>query len=149
MMTSDRPLSYWIAVARMGFQDDFNRLFEELGISQAELARRLPSHPGRPVSEAYVSKFLNGTAGNYELKTMAKWARAVGGVVQVRVIKEDGEVVRVVDYETARTWDEKQATPAPESLSTNDKVVNLSDYRKERFEKVEVRVTSQGEQTYG
>jgi len=60
------------------------------------------------VSEAYASKLLNGTAGNYELKTMVKWARAVGGIVQVRVIKEEGEVVRVVDYETAGEIDDKR-----------------------------------------
>jgi len=77
----EEPLSYWVTVARMGFEDDFHRLFEELGISQAELAKRLPA------SEAYVSRFLNGIAGNCNLQTMTKWARAVGGVVQVRVIK--------------------------------------------------------------
>jgi transcriptional regulator with XRE-family HTH domain len=88
----------------MGFEDDFNRLFEALDIPQAELAARLG------VSPEYVSKVLNGRAGNYELKTMAKWARAVGGIVQVRVIKEHGEAVRIVDYETARTIDAKADT---------------------------------------
>ena len=95
----EEPLSYWVAVARIGFEDDFHRLFEDLGISQAELARRIPA------SEAYVSRFLNGSRGNYSLETMAKWARAVGGVVQVRILKEEGEAVRVVDYETARAVD--------------------------------------------
>lgn len=99
----DEPLSYWVAVARMGFDDDLHRLFEELGIPQAELAKRVS------VSEAYASKFLNGAAGNYELGTMAKWARAVGGVLQVRITKEDGEVLRVVDYEMARALDDRHA----------------------------------------
>lgn len=108
----DEPLSYWVSVARMGFEDDFNRLFEELDISQAQLAKRV----NPPVSEAYVSKLLKGTAGNYELHTMAKWARAVGGIVQIRIIKEDGEVVRVVDYETAGVLDDLKAADASEDI---------------------------------
>jgi len=125
---SDEPLSYWVAVARMGFEDDFHRLFDELGISQAELARRIP------VSEAYASKFLNGTTGNYELGTMVKWARAVGGIVQVRVIKEEGETVRIVDYETARELDDKQAAaePPPHVLA---EVVDIADYLPDAGEK--------------
>ena len=27
----EEPLSYWVATARIGFEDDFHRLFEELG----------------------------------------------------------------------------------------------------------------------
>ena len=99
-MTKDRPLSYWVSVARMGFENDFNRLFDELGISRAELANRVDSSP------AYVSKVLNGTAANFQLSTMAKWARAIGAVVQIRVVQEGKEVVRVVDYETARMLDD-------------------------------------------
>jgi transcriptional regulator with XRE-family HTH domain len=115
----EEPLSYWVAVARMGFEDDFHRLFEELGISQAELARRIPA------SEAYVSRFLNGQRGNYELQTMTKWARAVGGVVQVRVIKEEGEAVRIVDYETARKLDSLSLQRPSESSQSMASVVNL------------------------
>jgi transcriptional regulator with XRE-family HTH domain len=139
----EEPLSYWVAVARMGFEDDFHRLFEELGISQAELAKRLPA------SEAYVSRFLNGIAGNCNLQTMTKWARAVGGVVQVRVIKEDGEAVRVVDYETARALDERQATATASSTATANKVVQLEEYRKERFERVSSLVSSKAEWNHG
>lgn len=139
----EEPLSYWIAVARMGFEDDFHRLYEELGISQAELAKRIPA------SEAYVSRILNGSKGNYNLQTMAKWARAVGGVVQVRVIKEEGEAVRVVDYETARALDERQVTGAAYSTATSNKVVQLEDYRKERFERVLTVVSSESERNHG
>ncbi len=139
----EEPLSYWVAVARMGFEDDFHRLFEELEISQAELARRIPA------SEAYVSRFLNGRAGNYNLQTMAKWARAVGGVVQVRVIKEEGEAVRVVDYETAHALDEGQAAAVANSTEIANKVVQLETYRKERFERVSTMVSSEAKSSHG
>jgi transcriptional regulator with XRE-family HTH domain len=121
-MMPEEPLSYWVSVARIGFEDDFNRLFEELDISQAELARKV----NPPVSEAYVSKLLNGTAGNYELKTMVKWARVVGGVVQVRIIKEEGEVVRVVDYETAQELDDKRMIESSDQVLAD--IVDIRDY---------------------
>lgn len=102
MTEKDRPLSYWISVARMGFENDFNRLFDELDISRAELAKRVGSSP------AYVSKLLNGAAGNFQLSTMAKWARAIGAIVQIRLIKEGREAVRVVDYATASALDDRR-----------------------------------------
>jgi transcriptional regulator with XRE-family HTH domain len=97
----DRPLSYWITVARLSFENDFHRVFDDLGISRADLAERLG------VTPPYISKVLNGTAGNYQLETMTKWARAIGAILQIRLIK-DGEVVRVVDYETAKALEEKE-----------------------------------------
>lgn len=127
----DEPLAYWVDLARMGFEDDFARLFDDLGITQAELANRLG------VSPEYVSKVLNGRAGNYELKTMAKWARAVAGIVQIRVIKEHGEAVRIVDYETARELDER-AVAQQTSTSASEKVVSLDLYRQERFRRLNV-----------
>jgi transcriptional regulator with XRE-family HTH domain len=98
----------------MGFENDFHRILEDLGISRAELAERVGASP------AYVSKVLNGTAGNFQLTTMAKWARAVGAVLQIRLIREGQEVVRVVDYETAGALDDAQGedlhpVPAQES----------------------------------
>ncbi len=96
----DRPLSYWVAVARMGFENDFQRLFDKAGMSRTELARRLNT------TLAYVSKFLNSPAGNYQLETMAKWARAIDAIVQIRLVNEKDEVVRVVDYTTAAMLDE-------------------------------------------
>jgi transcriptional regulator with XRE-family HTH domain len=102
----------------MGFEDDFNRIFDELGISRTDLAERLDSSP------AYVSKVLNGTAGNFQLSTMAKLARAIGAIVQIRLIIEGKEAVRVVDYETAGQLD----TPH-RSLATQTNVVNLESFK--------------------
>ena len=111
---TDEPPSYWVAVARMGFDDDFNRIFDDLGISRAELAKRMGCTP------AYVSKVLNGATGNYQLETMAKWARAIGAIVQIRLIKEGKEVVRVVDYETAGALDDNRvAAESSEPLRSN------------------------------
>src|SRR5215218_4293344 len=103
----DQPLSYWTAVARMGFEEDFNRLFDELGLSRTELAERIGATP------AYISKLLNGRTGNFQLETMTKLARAIDAILQIRLIKEDGEVVRVVDYETARALDHSQMASLP------------------------------------
>ncbi len=123
MTADDRPLSYWIAVARMGFENDFNRIFDDLGISQVELAKRIGSTP------AYISKVLNGTDGNYELGTMAKWARAIGAILQIRLIKEDREAVRVVDYETAGAIDDmlhsKAQSSAPDVAVSNLLIANF------------------------
>lgn len=117
---ADQPLSYWIAVARMSFEDDFHRLFNELGISRKELAERLGATP------AYVSKILNARNGNFQLETLAKLARSIEAILQIRLIKEEGEVVRIVDYETAGKLDDLssaslEATPAPKGA----KVLNF------------------------
>jgi transcriptional regulator with XRE-family HTH domain len=105
----EHPLSYWVSLARMGFENDFHRLFDELGISRAELAKRLGTSP------EYVTKVLNGSAGNFQLSTMAKWARALGAIVQIRLIKEGEEVVRVVDYETAAELDDRRVEQKEET----------------------------------
>ena len=97
----ERSIAYWVAVARMGFENDFNRISDDLKIQRADLAARMGT------SAAYVSKVLNGTAGNFQLSTMVKWARAIGAIVQVRLIKEGKEVVRVLDYETAGALDDE------------------------------------------
>lgn len=128
----DQPLSYWMAVARMGFEEDFNRLFDELGLSRTELAERIGTTP------AYISKILNGGAGNFQLETMTKLARAIDAILQVRLIKGDGEVVRVVDYETARALDNSQMTSSPpdsqEAKHSSDTLLRpisyIDDYRR-------------------
>lgn len=99
----DRPLSHWTAVARMGFERDFHRIFTDLGMKRSELARRIGA------SAPYVSKILNAEHGNFQLETMCKLARAIGAIVQVRLVKEGSEAVRVVDYETAAELDDATA----------------------------------------
>lgn len=127
---TEQPLSYWMAVARMGFEDDFSRLFENLGISRAELAERLGASP------AYVSKILNGRNGNFQLETMAKLARAIGAIVQVRLIKESGEVVRVVDYDTAAALDDRRidiAEAQNNPLRVLAQVVPIQQYQRRKI----------------
>lgn len=78
MSERDEPLSYWLTAARMGFEDDVARL--------------------APTREAEAATCAT-------LESMAELARSVGGILQIRVIKEEGEVLRVVDYEAARLLD--------------------------------------------
>jgi len=112
-VNAEHPLSYWVTLASMGFENDFHRLFNELGISRVELSKRIGTSP------EYVTKVLNGAAGNFQLSTMAKWARALGAIVQVRLIKEGEEVVRVVDYETAGELDDRSAEQKEQPPSDN------------------------------
>jgi transcriptional regulator with XRE-family HTH domain len=90
MTVSDRPLSYWITLARMGFEEDLARLMGKKDISRSELARKVG------VSPQFITKVLNGT-NNYTLATMAKLARGIAAVLEVRLADEGSEVVRVVD----------------------------------------------------
>jgi len=117
-MRRSRPLSYWVTVARNGFLNDLNRIFDSRGMSQAKLAREMA------VSEPYVSQMLNGEKRNLQIETMVKWARAVGAIVQIALVKEGEEVMRVVDYDTAAVIDgvrEEQA-PAVRSESASGSV---------------------------
>lgn len=130
----------------MGFEEDFNRLFDELGLSRTELAERIGATP------AYISKLLNGRLGNFQLETMTKLARAIDAILQIRLIKEDGEVVRVVDYETAQALDHSQMASLPpdsrkaeNSSDTSLRPISyIDDYRRSSGnERVETRSVSQ------
>lgn len=76
----ERPLSYWMAVARMPFEEDYYRI------------------SGRSVS----------LPQNPTLEKMVALARSVGGIVQVRIIRDGSEVTRIVDYETAADLDDRE-----------------------------------------
>jgi len=106
----------------MGFEDDLNRIFDALGISQADLARKME------VSPAYVSQVLNGQKRNLQLETMVRFSRAVGSILQISLVKEGKEVARVLDYETAALVDglsdrgrarAQAASPPPASSGDN------------------------------
>lgn len=100
--TEQRPLEYWMALARMGFEDDLHRLMDEQGVSRTTLASEIEASP------PYVSKLLNGAGGNFTLKTMAKLARALDALVQIRLTKDGREVVRVMDIQEARDFDSRR-----------------------------------------
>lgn len=104
-MTTEReePLEFWVDLARVGFEDDLHRLMDRARLNRAEIAE------AAGVTPAFVSKVLNGST-NYTLKTMAKLARAVGAVLQVRLIDEDREVVRIVSPDTAAWLDDRDLT---------------------------------------
>lgn len=126
MTVKDRPLSYWITLARMGFEEDLARLMGKKDVSRSDLARKVG------VSPQFITKILNGT-NNYTLATMAKLARGIGAVLEVRLADEGSEVVRVVDPSVAVVLDAMQGL---ESLtSTRDAefsgatVVDITGYR--------------------
>jgi|ERR1700674_33082 len=126
---TDEPLSYWIAVARLGFENDFHRIFDQSGMSRAELAKRINA------TAPYISKVLNSTNGNFQLETMAKWARAIGAILQIRLTKEGEEVVRVLDVETAiRLEEENPQLEANGQSSSQAEVTDLNRWRQLQHE---------------
>jgi len=123
MRTDEEPLDFWIDLARVGFEDDLHRLMTSARINRTELAE------AADVSPAFVSKVLNGST-NYTLKTMAKLARAVGGVLQVRLTTEDTEVVRVVSPEMAAWLDDRGfSTVQLEQEPASAEVIDLASRR--------------------
>jgi transcriptional regulator with XRE-family HTH domain len=74
----------------MGFEEDLARLMGKKDVSRSDLARKVG------VSPQFITKILNGT-NNYTLATMAKLARGISAVLEVRLADEESEVVRVVD----------------------------------------------------
>ena len=119
----DRPLSYWIALALMGFEEDLARLMEKKGVLKADLAKAMG------VTPPFVTKALNGT-GNFQLKTMAKFARAVGAVLEVRLTDEGSEVVRIVDAETAVHLDEARREDSRSGLT--ELIADVIDFGEHR-----------------
>lgn len=102
MSTGDRTLEYWMSFARMGFEDDLHRLMEEKEVSRTALAKAIDASP------AYISQLLNGAGGNFTLKTMTKLARALDALVQIRLVLDGSEVVRVMSVEEARHFDDRK-----------------------------------------
>lgn len=120
-MPVDRPLSHLMTLARLGLEEDLARLMSKKKILKSDLAKNAD------VSPPFITKILSGT-NNYTLKTMAKLARAVGAVLEIRLADEIGEVVRVVDYETARQLDSVSAPLVSESTHSLAPVVNIHDW---------------------
>jgi transcriptional regulator with XRE-family HTH domain len=120
---ADRPLSHWMTLARLGFEEDLARLMNKKKILKSDLAKNAE------VSPPFITKVLSG-ANNYTLKTMTKLARAVGAVLEVRLADESGEVVRVVDYETARQLDAPHVSSdsAREEYYSVAPIVYMKDY---------------------
>ena len=111
MSQSDESPEYWADVARMTFEEDLLRLMERESMSRADFARAI-GH-----STAYVSKILNGEDENYQLKTMAKLGRAVRGVLEVHLINEDDEVVRVLNLDESELLDAIRENRRPTHVS--------------------------------
>jgi len=102
MPTKDKPISYWMALARLGFEEDLARIMEKKDMKRADLAAAMEVKP------PFVTKILGG-ANNYQLQTLAKIARGVGAVLEIRLADEGSEVVRVVDIATAGRLDDQSA----------------------------------------
>lgn len=135
MQSPDESIDYWVTGACIGFEEDLERLMDREGMSRADLAREYGA------STAFISKVLNGTT-NYTLKTMAKLGRAVRAVLQVRLISEDDEVVRILTLDDAELFDSlhagrkpPQATSTLRSESdTIAEVIQLSDHRERKLQ---------------
>jgi len=138
------PLELWIDLARVGFEEDLDRLMTRAGVNRSELAE------AAGVSPAFVSKVLNGST-NYTLKTMAKLARAVGAVLQVRLIDENREVVRVVSPETASWLDDRDLTTVQvHDDEVSAEIVDLASRRAaSRYSVRDVSDTTTGEVRFG
>jgi transcriptional regulator with XRE-family HTH domain len=125
--SADRPLSFWMKVARNGFERDLWRLMKKTTMSRSQLAQRLN------VSGAFVSKMLNGN-NNYTLKTMARVARALGAVLEIRIAAETGEVVRVMDTEVAARLESRRDSQVVASAA--DSTSNLANFALARTAKM-------------
>jgi hypothetical protein len=138
-MPVDRPLSYWMTLARLGFEEDLARLMNKKKILKSDLAK------GASVSPPFITKVLGGT-NNYTLKTMAKLARAVGAVLEVRLADEQGEVVRVLDVATASKIGAPAAARSPLGSSVGQNVADFKEYaaRRAGTGRVEIGATAHG-----
>lgn len=68
-----------VLVNRMKLEQDLVALREKLGLSQRDVAKRLGT------SQPYVAKIESGRIKNLGVKTLVKYARAVGGSVTIKI----------------------------------------------------------------
>lgn len=72
---------YWIEKALVDFSFNLHEVMADKGISKAEFARKIGK------SNAYVTKALRGDE-NFTIKTMVKFARALGVFLHLKVDDE-------------------------------------------------------------
>lgn len=104
-MSAQTEIDSLVSLARIGFEEDLYRLMQTEGITRSDLARRMET------SSAYISKVLNSSS-NYTLQSMAKLAKAVGAILQIRLVLEGREAVRVLSTEDAQEFDDRDAKNA-------------------------------------
>ncbi len=68
--------------ALLGIVEELHERMRQLGMNEAELARRLE------VSRSYISRLFNATP-NLTVLSLAKWARALGGHVRINLVIDD------------------------------------------------------------
>ena len=78
---SQQTVEYWRDVAVTDFTRDLHDRMQRMGVTHAELARRMGT------SRPYVTKLLDG--GNFTLETMVKLSMALGAVVRVHIADSD------------------------------------------------------------
>lgn len=76
--SAEQDEDYWTELAIIEFTEELSRLMELRGMTRAELAAAICSSP------PYITKVLKGNV-NFTLATMAKLAKALGGVVRVHL----------------------------------------------------------------
>lgn len=78
---AERHEDYWAAHAALDFTEQVCREMERLGVTRAELARRMETSP------AYVSKILRGES-NFTMASMVKLTRALGVPLRIELGEE-------------------------------------------------------------
>lgn len=95
---AEQDEDYWTELAIIEFTEELSRLMELRGMTRADLAAAIGSSP------PYITKVLKGNV-NFTLATMAKLARALGGVVHLHIAPAG----------TRTEWTDSEITvPAPE-----------------------------------
>lgn len=107
---ADRPFGYWSSLAMGRFEDDLYRLMDQLGMTRADLAEATGT------SRANISQLLNAGTKNPQLKTLIKLARALDAYVQVRMMRDGEEVLRIMDVDTAIDFDRATGALTANSL---------------------------------
>lgn len=72
---------YWVEGAKVDFGIEIRQLFDDAGISRADLARRIGKTP------AYITKIFRGDV-NFTIESMVKLCRALGGRLELRARRE-------------------------------------------------------------
>ena len=117
--SKERSLEDLSILALMSFESDLYRLMDQEGMSRADLAKALRCN------RAYISKLLNGEKKNPQIMTLVKLARALHSKVQVRMVRDGSEVLRVMDIETAGKFDDICRSKAGSNVESVGETLSL------------------------
>jgi antitoxin component HigA of HigAB toxin-antitoxin module len=103
---------YWKEVAVLDFTSEMQRIMDQKGISNADLAKKIGT------SRAYITKVFNGNA-NFTMDTMVKLVHSLNARLHIHISEKEEDVhwLGVYSKKKRKAWKPKHEIDADNKMS--------------------------------